>query len=92
MPRRWRCGPCVTSNHISDAAVVPNLLAQLPEGEQLLSVTGDATYDTEPVHAAVMKRHAMPIIHPRKNARVRKDAAFAHCNAAMAACRNFGRK
>ena len=38
---------CITSNHISDATVVPNLLAQLPEREPLLSVKGDGTYDTE---------------------------------------------
>lgn len=39
-----------------------------------------------------MKRNAMPIITPRKNARMRKGAAFAHRNAAIAACRRFGRK
>lgn len=34
----------------------------------------------------------MPIIPPRKNARVRKGSAFAHRNAAIAACQRFGRK
>lgn len=83
---------CVTSNNVSDAVVVPHLLAQLPADESLLSVTGDGAYDTQPVYAAVMKRNAMPIIPPRKNARMRKGAAFAHRNAAIAACRRFGRK
>lgn len=55
-------------------------------------MTGDGAYDTQPVHEAVMQRNATPIIPPRKNARVRKGDAFAHRNAAIAACRRFGRK
>ncbi len=47
---------------------------------------------TEPVHAAVIERNATPIIPPRKNARMRKGDTFAHRNAAIAACRRFGRK
>ena len=83
---------CATSNNVSDAVVVPHLLAQLPAGESLLSVTGDSAYDTQTVYAAVMERNAMPIIPLRKNARMRKGAAFAHRNAAIAACRRSGRQ
>ncbi|BDR10530.1 hypothetical protein CTR2_R38680 [Comamonas thiooxydans] len=83
---------CVTSNNVSDAVVVLHLLAQLPADESLLSVTGDGAHDTQPVYAAVMERNAMPIIPARKNARMRKGVAFAHRNAAIAACRRFGRK
>ncbi|EHN67122.1 Transposase DDE domain [Comamonas testosteroni] len=83
---------CVTSNNVSDAVVVPHLLVQLPADESLLSVTGYGACGTKPVYAAVMKRNAMPIIPPRKNARMRKGTAFAHRNAAIAACRRFGRK
>ena len=46
------------------------------------------------LHAAPilgMQRNATPIIPPRKNARVRKGDAFAHRNAAIAACRRLGR-
>ena len=82
---------CVTTNHVTDAAVLPQLLAQVPAQEPLLTVTGDGAYDTQPVHAAVMQRNATPIIPPRKNARVRKGDAFAHRNAAIAACRRLGR-
>ena len=93
MLRHCRCGlSCVTSNNVTDAAVVPQLLAQLPTDEPLLSVTGDGAYDTQPVYAAVMGCNAMPIIPPRKNARMRKGAAFVHRNAAIAACQRFGRK
>ena len=51
---------CVTSNNVSDAAVVPQLLAQLPAAEPLLTVTGDGVYDTQSVYAAVMERNALP--------------------------------
>lgn len=74
---------CVTSNNVGDAAVMPELLAQVSAQEQLLTVTRDEAYDTQPVHAAVMQRNAAPIIPPRKNARLRKGDA---------ACRRFGRK
>ncbi|MDR0213200.1 MAG: IS5 family transposase, partial [Comamonas sp.] len=83
---------CVTSNDVSDAAVVPQLLEQLPAGEPLQNLTGDDAYDTKEVHAAVMERNAIPIIPPRKNARMRKGDAFAYRNAAIAACRRLGRK
>lgn len=38
------------------------------------------------------KSTSIPIIPPRKNARMRKGPAFTHRNAAIAACRWFGRK
>lgn len=69
---------CVTSNEVSDAAV--------------LSLIGDGAYDTQPVYEAVIHREAVPIIPPRKNARIRKGEAFAYRNAAIAACKRFGRK
>lgn len=74
---------CVTSNNVGDAAVMPEFLAQVSAQKQLLTVTRDEAYDTQPVHAAVMQRNAAPIIPPRKNARLRKGDA---------ACRRFGRK
>lgn len=83
---------CVTSNNVTDAAVLPQSLEQIPAEELLLIVIGDGAYDTQPVHAAVIERNATPIIPPRKNARMRKGDTFAHRNAAIAACRRFGRK
>ena len=38
----------VTSNNVSDAAVIPDLLQQLPQDEVLKSLTGDGAYDTQP--------------------------------------------
>ena len=83
---------CVTSNNVSDAAVLPDLLQQLPEDEALESLTGDGAYDTQPVYEAVIQRGAVSIIPPRKNARIRKGDAFAYRNAALVACRRLGRR
>ena len=46
---------CVTSNNVSDADVLPDLLQQLPKDEVLESLTGDGAYDTQPVHQAVLR-------------------------------------
>lgn len=67
-------------------------MAQLPLNEAVLGLTGDGAYDTQPVYEAVIQRGAVPIIPPRKNARIRKDDAFAYRNAALAACRRLGRR
>lgn len=82
---------CVTSNNVSDAAVLPDLLQQLPKDEVLESLTGDGAYDTQPVHEAVIRCAATPVIAPRKNARIRKGSVFEHCNAAIATCKRLGR-
>ena len=83
---------CVTSNNVSDAAVVSDLLAQVPEDETIASLTGDGAYDTQPVYEAVMQRGAIPIVPPRKRARIRKGDTFAYRNEAISACRRLGRK
>ena len=82
---------CVTSNDVSDAAVVADMLEQVPAGEALRSLTGDGAYDTQAVYEALRQRGCTPIIPPRKNARIRKGTAFAYRNAAVAACRRLGR-
>lgn len=38
----------VMSNNVSDASVIPDLLAQLPADEVLKSMAGDEAYDTQP--------------------------------------------
>lgn len=83
---------CVTSNEVSDAVVVADLLEQVPLNEAVLSLTGDVAYDTQPVYEAVIQRGAVPITPPRKNARIRKGDAFGYRNAALAACRCLGRR
>ena len=57
----------------------------------LKSLTGDGAYDTQPAYEAVIRRCAIPIIPPRKNARIRRGSVFGHRNAAITACRRLGR-
>ena len=82
---------CVTSNNVSDASMLCDLLEQLPPDEALKSLTGDGAYDTQPAYEAVIRRGAIPIIPARKNARVRRGTVFEHRNAAIAVCRRLGR-
>ena len=83
---------CVTSNEVTDATVVADLLEQVPRNEAVLSLTGDGAYDTQSVYEASIQRGAIPIIPPRKNARIRKGDAFVYRNAAIAALPAFGQK
>ena len=81
---------CVTSHNVSDASVLSGLLEQLPPDEALNSLTGDGSYDTQPAYEAVVRHGAIPIIPPRKNARIRKGAVFGYRNAAIDSCRRLG--
>lgn len=82
---------CVTSNNVSDASVLPDLLAQLSPDEALKSLTGNGAYDTQPAYEAVVRHGVIPIIPPRKNAQIREGALFGYRNAAIASCRRLGR-
>jgi hypothetical protein len=44
----------VTTNAIGDAPMLSDLLAQIPQDEQILSVGGDGAYDTRACHAALL--------------------------------------
>jgi len=74
---------CVTSNDVRNAAVVAEMLEQVPSNEAVLSLTDDGAYDTQPVYEAAIQRGTIPIVPPRKNARIRKGDAFAYQNAAI---------
>ena len=56
---------CVTSNEVTDATVVADLLEQVPRNEAVLSLTGDGAYDTQSVYEATIQRGAIPSF-PRK--------------------------
>lgn len=81
----------VTTNEVGDSPVAAELLSQIPSHEKLASFTSDGAYDTQDVHEACHHRGAIPIIPPRKGARLRQGAAFAHRNEAVKACRQIGR-
>ena len=82
----------MSSNDASDATVAAEMLEQLPSNEVVLNLTGDGAYDTQLVYEAAIQRGTIPIVPPRKNARIRKGDAFAYRHAAIAACRYLGRK
>lgn len=59
----------VTTNTTGDALILPDLMAQIPDDEIIVSVDGDGAYDTRNCHAAIAERGADPIIPARRNGR-----------------------
>ena len=57
----------VTTNANGDGQTLPDLLAQTPEDETILSVGGDGAYDTRNCHAAIAGRGAEPVLPVRRN-------------------------
>jgi hypothetical protein len=86
----------VTDNSVGDASMLPELLAQIAEGQEIGSVCADGAYDTKACHEAIAQRNAQAIIPPRKNARLWKNKAdkMGECarNEAVRACQRLGRK
>lgn len=62
----------VTSSSIGDAPMLPDLLNQIPPGQEVGSVTADGAYDTRKCHDAIAARNAHAVIPPRKNAKLWK--------------------
>ncbi len=60
----------VTTNGMGDAPVLPDLLTQIPNDEQILTVGGDGAYDTRNCHAAIAARKAEAVIPVRRNGRI----------------------
>lgn len=82
-----------TSSRQGDSPLLPELLAQIPEGEDIATVTADGAYDTRSCHAAVIERGADAVIPIRRNGRVWKGdcpAAVAR-NEILRATRHLGR-
>ena len=90
--RRCRAGeaPPVRANR---RGVLPDLLGQIPAGEEIGSVTADGAYDTRKCHDAIAERGAHAIIPPRKNAKPWKaiTAGAMARNEALRAARYLGR-
>jgi hypothetical protein len=83
----------VTTNAIGDAPMLPGLLAQIPEDEQIVSVGGDGAYDTRACHAAIAERGADAVIPVRRNGRPwTKDGPGVDArNEALRATKRLGR-
>jgi hypothetical protein len=82
-----------TPSSDGDSPVLPELLDQIPESEEIGTVTADGAYDTRRCHTAILERQATPIIPIRKNGRPWKEdcpAAIAR-NETLRATRHYGR-
>jgi len=58
-----------TTSDVGDAPMLPELLDQIPPGQEIASVTADGAFDTRKCHDAIAARGAAAIIPPRKNAK-----------------------
>ncbi|MBL3610678.1 IS5 family transposase [Rhodovulum sulfidophilum] len=82
-----------TSSRQGDSPLLPDLLSQIPEGEEIATVTADGAYDTRRCHAAIIERGADAIIPIRRNGSAWKEdcpAAIAR-NEILRATRHLGR-
>ena len=52
----------VTGSHIGDAPILPHLLDQIPQDQEIGSVTVDGAYDTRKCHDAIADRVAHAVI------------------------------
>ena len=76
-----------------DGPILPELLGQIPEDEQIGTVTADGAYDTRRCHGALIDRQATPIVPIRENGRPWKEdcpAAKAR-NETLRAAKHYGR-
>ncbi len=82
-----------TPSRDGDSPVLPDLLDQIPQDEDIGTVTADGAYDTRRCHNAIIARGGTPIIPIRKNGRPWKDdcpAARAR-NETLRATRHYDR-
>ena len=82
-----------TPSREGGSPVLPGLLNQIPDDEEICTVTADGAYDTRRCHSAIIARGGTAIIPIRKNGRPWKDdcpAARAR-NETLRATRRYGR-
>ena len=82
-----------TPSREGDSPVLPDLLDQIPEGEQIGTVTGDGAFDTRRCHTAILERGGTAVIPIRRNGRLWKEdcPAARACNDILRATKRFGR-
>ena len=82
-----------TPSREGDSPVLPDLLGQIPQDEDIGTVTADGAYDTRRCHSAIIARGGTAVIPIRKNGRPWKEdcqAAKAR-NETLRATRHYGR-
>jgi len=65
----------MTENEIGDTLVLPVLPEQIPDEEDIASVTADGAYDMRRSHETIASRGAQAVILPRKNVRPWRPAS-----------------
>ena len=55
-----------TPSREGDSPVLPDLLGQIPQDDEISTVTADGAYDTRRCHAAIAQRGATPIVPIRE--------------------------
>ncbi len=83
----------ITASHIGDAPVLPDLLGQIPEDQEIGSVTAEGACDTRKCHGAIAERGAHAVVPPRRNAKPWKTvtAGAVARNEALRAAKDLGR-
>jgi hypothetical protein len=84
----------MTDHRHGDGEILPDLLAQVPEGEGIASIGGDGAYDTRAAYAASAARNAALIVPPRRNGKPWKTrtAGASERNETLRAARHLGRR
>ncbi len=59
-----------TSSREGDSPVLPDLLEQIPEDEEIGTATGDGAFDTRRCHSAILAHGGTAIIPIRRNGRL----------------------
>ena len=83
----------VTKSSVGDGPVLPDLLNQIPDDQEIGFVTADGAYDTRKCRDAIADRGANAIIPPRRNARPWKSdtPGARERNEALRAIKHLGR-
>jgi IS5 family transposase len=83
----------ITGSGAGDAPVLPDLLGQVPAGEEIASVTADGAYDTRGCRDAIANRGADAVIPPRRDAKPWKkhSPGAAGRNEALRVIKRLGR-
>jgi hypothetical protein len=69
----------MTDYRHGDGEILPDLLAQVPQGEGIASVGGDGAYDTRTAYAAAAARNADLLVPPRRNGKPWKTPTRGAC-------------
>lgn len=80
-----------TSSRQCDSPLLPELLEQIPEDEEIATVPADGAYDTRQCHGAIIDRGALAVKPIRRNGRTWKEDCPAALDSASDQWRTLSR-